>query len=73
MFRRAAEMIDTILHGTKPAEIAVEQQTQFEPVFNAITARALGLTIPETLLATTSSTVKLALAVRFAPGRLRLA
>jgi putative ABC transport system substrate-binding protein len=58
MFRRAAEMIDKILHGAKPAEIPVEQQTQFELVFNAITAKALGLTIPETLLATADEVIQ---------------
>jgi hypothetical protein len=52
LFRRAAELVDKILRGTKPSEIPVEQPTRFDLVINLITARVLGLTIPETLLAT---------------------
>jgi putative tryptophan/tyrosine transport system substrate-binding protein len=50
-FRRAADFVDKILRGTKPADIPVEQPTRFDLVVNMITAKALGLTIPETLLA----------------------
>lgn len=50
LFRRAAEFVDKILHGTKPADIPVEQPTQFELVINLTTAKALGLSIPETFL-----------------------
>jgi putative ABC transport system substrate-binding protein len=51
MFRRAAELVDKILRGTKPGEIPVEQATKFDLVVNVRTARALGLDMPATLLA----------------------
>jgi putative ABC transport system substrate-binding protein len=51
LFRRAAEMIDKILRGTKPSDIPVEQPTKFDLVINLTTAQALGLTIPESFLA----------------------
>jgi putative ABC transport system substrate-binding protein len=50
LFRRAAEITDKILRGVKPADIPVEQPTKFDFVINLITAKALGLTIPESLL-----------------------
>jgi putative ABC transport system substrate-binding protein len=50
LFRRAAEFVDKILRGTKPAEIPVEQPTKFDLVINLTTAKALGLTIPESFL-----------------------
>ena len=50
LFRRAADYVDKILRGTKPDEIPVEQPTKFDLVINLNTAKALGLTIPESFL-----------------------
>jgi putative ABC transport system substrate-binding protein len=50
LYRRAIELVDKILRGTKPADIPFEQPTKFELVVNLKTAKALGLTVPETFL-----------------------
>jgi putative ABC transport system substrate-binding protein len=51
LFQRAAEFVDKILRGAKPADIPVEQPIKFDLVVNLITAQALGVTMPPTLLA----------------------
>jgi ABC-type uncharacterized transport system substrate-binding protein len=51
LYARAADLVDKILRGTKPADIPVEQQTKFDLIINLTTAKALGLDIPPTLLA----------------------
>ena len=58
LFRRAAEQVDKILRGTKPADIPVEQPTKFDLVINLTTAKALGLTVPPSLLASSNEVIE---------------
>jgi putative ABC transport system substrate-binding protein len=58
LWRRAADFVDKILRGAKPADIAVEQPTKFEFVINVKAGKQIGLTIPPKVLAQADKVIK---------------